>query len=186
LINGILQIFNYATAIFGALMVDRLGRRFLFLLSTCGMTLFFTRELDLPCGSDLATRLILIFLLAVCTVCAGVYNSSDVLYTDPEGTEIRSATAAGRAFIAMIFLYYASYNVAMSPLLVSYTVEILPFKIRAKGLVMMNLAVNCSLVFNQYANPVALRAIGWKVSQVGRISSAITMLTVLPALSATL
>lgn len=38
----------------------------------------------------------------------------------------------------------------MSPLLVAYTVEILPFRIRAKGLVIMNLAVNITLVFNQY------------------------------------
>lgn len=43
LINGILQLTNYATAIFGAMMVDRLGRRFLFLASTIGMTVFFTR-----------------------------------------------------------------------------------------------------------------------------------------------
>lgn len=50
----------------------------------------------------------------------------------------------------------------MSPLLVSYTVEILPFRIRAKGLMVMNLCVNCSLVFNQYANPIALGALGWK------------------------
>ncbi|KAJ9110854.1 hypothetical protein QFC19_001363 [Naganishia cerealis] len=26
----------------------------------------------------------------------------------------------------------------------------------------MNLAVNCALVFNQYVNPIALGAIGWK------------------------
>lgn len=44
----------------------------------------------------------------------------------------------------------------MSPLLVSYTVEILPFNIRARGLMIMNLAVNCSLIFNQYVNPIAL------------------------------
>jgi MFS family permease len=50
----------------------------------------------------------------------------------------------------------------MSPLLVAYTVEILPFRIRAKGLVIMNLAVNITLVFNQYVNPVALAAIEWK------------------------
>ena len=50
----------------------------------------------------------------------------------------------------------------MSPLLVSYTVEILPFRVRSKGLMIMNLAVNCSLVFNQYANPIALKALGWK------------------------
>jgi MFS family permease len=50
----------------------------------------------------------------------------------------------------------------MSPLLVAYTVEILPFRIRAKGLVIMNLAVNITLVFNQYVNPVALEKIEWK------------------------
>ncbi|ORY61024.1 glucose transporter [Pseudomassariella vexata] len=39
LINGLLQVFNWAAAIFaGALMVDRLGRRSLFLISTAGMT----------------------------------------------------------------------------------------------------------------------------------------------------
>lgn len=50
----------------------------------------------------------------------------------------------------------------MSPLLVSYTVEILPFRIRAKGLMVMQMCVNASLVFNQYANPVAMKALDWK------------------------
>lgn len=27
---------------------------------------------------------------------------------------------------------------------------------------MMNLAVNCALVFNQYVNPVAMKALEWK------------------------
>lgn len=140
LINGILQIFNYATAIFGALMCDRIGRRPLFIASCVGMTTFF----------------------ALCTTCAGVYNTSAVTSVLEDGTQLHSNLAAGRAFIGMIFLYYASYNIAFSPLLVAYTVEILPFRIRAKGLVIMNLAVNCSLVFNQYANPVALDSLGWK------------------------
>lgn len=39
LLNGILQVYNYATAIFGALMVERLGRRTLFLTSGVGMCL---------------------------------------------------------------------------------------------------------------------------------------------------
>lgn len=50
----------------------------------------------------------------------------------------------------------------MSPLLVSYTVEILPFRIRAKGLMVMQMCVNASLVFNQYANPIAMKALDWK------------------------
>jgi MFS family permease len=38
LINGLLQISNWLAAIFvGAMLVDRLGRRTLFLVSTCGM-----------------------------------------------------------------------------------------------------------------------------------------------------
>jgi MFS family permease len=37
LINGILQIFNFASAIFGALLVDRMGRRPLWLWSIAGM-----------------------------------------------------------------------------------------------------------------------------------------------------
>lgn len=64
--------------------------------------------------------------------------------------------------LVMIFIYYAFYNIALSPHLVSYTVEILPFNIRAKGLVIMALAVNISLIFNQYVNPIALDSLGWK------------------------
>ncbi|KAJ6016792.1 hypothetical protein N7451_000171 [Penicillium sp. IBT 35674x] len=37
LINGILQIFNYIVAIFGALLVDRVGRRRLWIFSAIGM-----------------------------------------------------------------------------------------------------------------------------------------------------
>jgi hypothetical protein len=69
---------------------------------------------------------------------------------------------SGNTVAACIFFYYGFYNIALSPLLVSYTVEILPFRIRSKGLMVMNLAVNCSLVFNQYANPIALGALKWK------------------------
>jgi hypothetical protein len=45
---------------------------------------------------------------------------------------------------------------------VSYTVEILPYQLRAKGFVVFNFAISLSLIFNQYVNPVALDTIGWK------------------------
>ncbi len=35
------------------------------------------------------------------------------------------------------FLYFGFYDIAYSPLLVAYTVEILPFAIRAKGFAIM-------------------------------------------------
>ncbi|KIJ60060.1 hypothetical protein HYDPIDRAFT_190230 [Hydnomerulius pinastri MD-312] len=70
--------------------------------------------------------------------------------------------AAGHAVIAMIFLYQGFYGCAFVPLIVSYTLEILPFPIRAKGYTLFSFVVYISLVFNQYVNPIALAALGWK------------------------
>lgn len=47
-------------------------------------------------------------------------------------------------------------------MLVSYTVEILPYRIRAKGLTVMFLMVDVALFFNQWINPIALKNIHWK------------------------
>lgn len=63
--------------------------------------------------------------------------------------DLNGNKAAGKAVIAMIFLFSASYAFAWSGLLVAYTVEILPFKLRAKGLMLMNFFVQAALVFNQ-------------------------------------
>lgn len=70
--------------------------------------------------------------------------------------------------IACTVLYSAAYAIAYSPLITSYTLEILPFALRAKGFTLFAFAVSASLVFNQYINPIALKAIAWKyyVSQV--------------------
>ncbi|KAI0066160.1 hexose transporter [Artomyces pyxidatus] len=64
--------------------------------------------------------------------------------------------------IAFIFIYYAFYDIAFSPLIVSYTVEILPYQIRAKGFTIFNFTISCALIFNQYVNPIALDHISWK------------------------
>lgn len=53
-------------------------------------------------------------------------------------------------------------SIAFTPLIVSYTVEILPYSIRAKGFNIFNFSVSLSLIFNQYVNPVALGKISWK------------------------
>lgn len=70
--------------------------------------------------------------------------------------------AVGYLEVAFIFLYYVFYNCAWSGLLVGYAVEILPYKLRAKGLTLMFLAVDLALFFNSYVNPVALAALDWK------------------------
>jgi hypothetical protein len=127
LINGILQIWNLGWAVFASFMVNRLGRRFLFLLSASLMTLFYMSQ----------------------AICFAEYAE----HGNP---------AAGHAVIAFIFLFYAAYDVAFTPLIVSYTVEILPYNIRAKGFNVFNFVISVTLIFNQYVNPIALDALSWK------------------------
>jgi len=38
----------------------------------------------------------------------------------------------------------------------------LPYKIRAKGFIIFSFAIDLSLIFNQYVNPIALDKLGWK------------------------
>ncbi|CDZ97669.1 hexose transporter [Phaffia rhodozyma] len=91
------------------------------------------------------------FVTWICwTACEGVV-----------GSNINNRSAA-YAILAFIYIYYFFYDIAYSPLLVAYTVEITPFKMRAKMLTIMQLSVSSSLVFNQYVNPIALEKIGWK------------------------
>ena len=127
IINGILQIINFITAVTMCFFVDKIGRRKLFLISTAGMLCSFI----------------------VWTICSERNNAT-------------GSKASGNAVIVMIFIYYLFYNSAWSGLLISYTVEILPYNIRAKGLTVVLLFIDIALFFNQYVNPVALDEIGWK------------------------
>jgi sugar porter (SP) family MFS transporter len=127
LINGILQIWNLAWALLASSMVERFGRRLMFLTSVVGMTLFFTVQ----------------------TICTARFR-------------INGNESAAHAVIAFIFLYYAAYDLAFTPLIVTYTLEILPYNIRAKGFNIFNFTISLALIFNQYVNPIALDNIDWK------------------------
>jgi Sugar (and other) transporter len=77
----------------------------------------------------------------------------------------------------MIFLFYFFYDLAYTPLLVSYSLEILPFRVRAKGFAVMvssplsltrsplnrfqNITIMATVAFNTFVNPWALEDIGW-------------------------
>ncbi|CAD0084194.1 unnamed protein product [Aureobasidium vineae] len=76
--------------------------------------------------------------------------------------KIAGGEASANSVVAFIFIYYVFYNIAFSGLLVGYSVEILPYNIRAKGMTLMFLCVDLALFFNQYVNPVALKHIQWK------------------------
>lgn len=70
--------------------------------------------------------------------------------------------ATGTAVIPFLFIFYGFYDIAFTPLLVSYTCEIWPYSFRAKGLSMMFLTTQLAVFFNIFVNPIALDAIGWK------------------------
>ncbi len=59
--------------------------------------------------------------------------------------EERNAVGANYAMIFFIWLFGVMYSLAWSGLLVGYTIEILPYKLRAKGLMVMNVSVLAAL-----------------------------------------
>jgi len=86
------------------------------------------------------------------TICSSVYQNDH-------------NASAGKAVIAFIWIFNVSYALAWSGLLVAYTVEILPYKIRAKGLMVMNFWIQVALVINQYVNPLGFAHLNpnWKL-----------------------
>jgi sugar porter (SP) family MFS transporter len=70
----------------------------------------------------------------------------------------------GIAVIVFFWFHGVCYAFAWSGLLVAYTVEVLPFKLRAKGMMIMNVSVNVALVINNYVNPIPIDG-AWKNSQ---------------------
>ncbi|CAH2352545.1 high-affinity glucose transporter Hxt2p [[Candida] railenensis] len=64
--------------------------------------------------------------------------------------------------LAMIFLYYFGYNLALNGLCSLYITELLPYSHRAKGVNIFQFFVNALIIFNGFVNPVAMKAIEWK------------------------
>ncbi|KAH8672878.1 hypothetical protein BGZ60DRAFT_504807 [Tricladium varicosporioides] len=133
LINAVLAIWSLISTGFVAFfIVDRFPRRTLFLVSTAGMLISF------------------------------------VIWTALQSTYEKQMSANGtqnpnlaKGVLACIILYNTSFNVGWTPLQVVYVVEIMPFNLRARGLVMYSFAVAIALIFNQYVNPIALTKLKW-------------------------
>ncbi|KKK20905.1 hypothetical protein AOCH_007219 [Aspergillus ochraceoroseus] len=71
-------------------------------------------------------------------------------------------SAVGTAVIPFLFIFYGGYDLAWTPLLVSYPAEIWSYSLRAKGVSLAYMFTYLALLFNQLVNPIALDAIGWK------------------------
>ncbi|RSM07680.1 hypothetical protein CDV31_008460 [Fusarium ambrosium] len=70
--------------------------------------------------------------------------------------------ASSKSALAFIFIYNASYNVCLNPLLWVYPTEILPYRLRAKGLSILVLTTKSASFFNQFVNPIGMDTLGWK------------------------
>jgi hypothetical protein len=103
LINGILTIWNLVTSLGFALLVNKFKRRTMFLTSTVCML--------------------------VCFIVWTALESTFEKQVDNSGS---GSPAVGRAILALIFLYNAAFNIAWAPLQVTYVVEILPYRMRAR------------------------------------------------------
>lgn len=136
LINNCQQ---FAWAILGAVLVDKVGRRPLLLFSFLGCTIVWLGM----------------------TVASSQFEMSYV-GTDETGKPIYSNHHASKAALAMIFIFGCIYSIGITPLQALYPVEVLSFEMRAKGMAFSNLAVNAAGMLNQYAWPVSMKQIGWK------------------------
>jgi len=122
-----LTIWAFLMSLGFAFLVDKVGRRTLFLSAGVGMLISFT----------------------IWTALSAVYAKS-------------GSHGSGTGVLAMIFVFYGVAGLAWPGLTVSYTVEILPYKIRAKGLTLCFVFTSLSGVFNQYVNPIGIAALKWK------------------------
>ncbi|KAI6779244.1 uncharacterized protein J7T54_007771 [Emericellopsis cladophorae] len=59
--------------------------------------------------------------------------------------------------IALIWMFDVCYSIAWSGLIVAYALEILPFRLRARGLMIMNFFIQVALTISNQTNPIALQ-----------------------------
>lgn len=116
---------NLIVSVGAALLVDNWGRRPLFLLGTTGMVASFS----------------------IWTILAALYeNSSRSL---PNGTVVHTNSAAGTGQIVFVWLFNFFYHVGFAGLFVSYALEILPYHLRAKGMMILNITVQAVLALGK-------------------------------------
>jgi MFS family permease len=128
-LNGGRSILDLIVTVSFAMLIDRVGRRPLFLTATAGMLVFF-----------------------MCMTILGWKYSQD------------PSQGIGIGFVVFQWMHGVSYALAWSGLLVAYAVEVLPYKLRAKGLMIMNMSVQAALALNGQVNPIPMDG-AWKGSE---------------------
>ncbi|KAJ9150542.1 General substrate transporter [Coniochaeta hoffmannii] len=114
-------VLDLSCSIGAAFMVDRIGRRPLFLTAISGMIVAF----------------------GLWTVMAAMYDKTG------------GANQYGYTQIVFVWLFGVFYDIGFSGLLVAYTLEVLPFHLRAKGIMIMNITVQATLALGGQTNALA-------------------------------
>lgn len=68
----------------------------------------------------------------------------------------------GKGVLAFIFTFSFFFQIAFSPLLIAYVVEIWPYTLRSRGLTTSLAATYCGLLIGQFVTPIGLATIAWK------------------------
>ncbi|KAL1845006.1 hypothetical protein VTK73DRAFT_1348 [Phialemonium thermophilum] len=112
------------------------------------------------------------------TSCVGMLVSF-VLISGLSGSfAVSGKHATGIAVVPMLFLYYGFYDIAFTPLVISYPAEIWPYTLRARGCALTQLSTYAGIFFNTFVNPIALDAIGWKYYVVFAVILVFILITV--------
>lgn len=102
-----------------------------------------------------------------------------IIVTGLSGSFARTGDAAtGIAVIPMLFIFFGFYDIAWTPLVVSYPAEIWPYNFRSRGIAVVACSTFGALFFNLFVNPIALAAIGWKYYIVYVIILVVILITV--------
>lgn len=96
----------------------------------------------------------MVFAFILWTLTGGIYENSQFktppTEEQPDGGVAYSNTGAGYAQIAFVWLFGIFYDIGFSGLLVAYALEVLPFHLRAKGMMIMNITVQAILAIGKY------------------------------------
>ncbi|KAI0602043.1 hexose transporter [Biscogniauxia sp. FL1348] len=94
-----------------------------------------------------------LFLLSTCgmvvafvswTICGALYENSGL-----------TNAASGYAQLVFIWAFGIFYDIGFSGLLIAYALEVLPFGLRAKGMMVMNITVQAILALSNQTNKIA-------------------------------
>ncbi|KAG9195800.1 hypothetical protein G6011_00921 [Alternaria panax] len=94
---------------------------------------------------------------------AGIMLVAYILVTALSGAfAVSGSPSTGISVIPFLFIFFAGYDIALTPFLTAYPCEIWPYRLRSHGLTVTWITVVVANFFNTFVNPIALEAIGWK------------------------